>query len=163
MTGVLEVFICQHASEKRQRFKTAHLAELQLEKCHCIKEDELTELLASPKKLALLFPTDSSQEWEQKYSTNFDALLLLDGTWSKAKRLIFENPALRELQSFHLPKSALPSKLKPLRRAPEDYQLSTLEAVALAQEIASGKSEYQKITNVLDEWVERQAKYQGEI
>lgn len=163
LKGAIETFICQHASELKKRFKTAHLAELQLEACSCISEQELTQLLAGPKKLALLFPTENSREWQQAHASEFDALLVLDGTWSKAKRILLENPALEKLPSFHLPQSSRPSKLKPLRRAPEDFQLSTLEAVAWAHEIASGKSDYQQITHVLDEWVKKQSKYQGEI
>ncbi len=163
MKSAIETFICQHASELKKRFKTAHLAALQLEGCSCMGEEELTQLLAGPKKLALLFPTENSQEWQRAHGREFDALLVIDGTWSKAKRILLENPALQKLQCFHLPRSSRPSKLRPLRRAPADHQLSTLEAVALAHEIASGKSEYQQVTHVLDEWVKKQSKYQGEM
>ncbi len=155
----IKTAIYQHPSEKQQRFKTAHLACAQLEGCNIIDQAELTQLALGAQNVALLFPSSESRELSRSSLKDFDMLLVLDGTWSKAKRLIYENCELQGFTHFHLPPTNQVSKLRPLRRAREDHQLSTLEAIAKAQEIASADPSYQELINVLDIWVELQTRF----
>lgn len=156
----LQTYIYQHPSETKQRFKTAHLACAQLSNCEIISDSkEIDILLESAPPTALFYPLAEAKVWDYESAKAYKNVIILDGTWSKARRLIHENPKLRELSCFQLPLTGSGTKLRPLRKAPEEHHLSTLEAIAHIHQIAENQIEYQKITEVLDEWVRLQKEF----
>lgn len=93
-----------------------------------------------PPGAGLLFPSDkaidlvpnlSEGDHERPCPTH---LVVLDGTWSKAKRIYFENPWLHKLPHYNLPLSA-PSMYGPVRRQPKPGCLSTVESIVFALRI----------------------------
>ena len=94
------------------------------------------------RELALLFPSQSTNEGNLgtlTQSTASTRLLALDGTWRKARKLIHLNPWLNTLPQLTL--KAPPQGRYHIRKAEQDGQLSTLEAVCAALTQLDGHSE----------------------
>ena len=153
--------IWQHPDESSQRFKSAHFAPIQLSRCQLIQSETLSPDSLNQERTALIYLSDRSQEWSTAPHQQFETLLFLDGTWNKTNKLLHLNPWTKVLPQYHLSPQNLLSKLAPLRRAKSENQLCTLEAVALAHELATGDQKYSQITKVLDVWVNDQRKYQN--
>lgn len=91
-----------------------------------------------PRRWAVLFP-DREAEGEQVKSRGgatlspsaVEGIVVLDGTWSKAKTLWWRNPWLTKLSRLTL-KPAKPSIYGSLRAEPRREYVSTLESVAAA-------------------------------
>lgn len=126
------VLILQHPSEAGHALNTARLAVLGLENAELrIGEHfaDLADLLADPGYDArLLFPGDEAELPSQQRAEQRPLLLVVpDGTWRKARKLLYCNPLLE-----HLPRLTLPEGLESryrLRKAPKVGALSTLEAI----------------------------------
>lgn len=126
------VLILQHPSEAGHALNTARLAALGLENAELrIGEHfaDLADLLADPGYDArLLFPGDEAELPSQQRAEQRPLLLVVpDGTWRKARKLLYCNPLLE-----HLPRLTLPEGLESryrLRKAPKVGALSTLEAI----------------------------------
>lgn len=83
----------------------------------------------------LLFPSDKAIDLVPELCNDHVAcpthLIVLDGTWSKAKRIYFENPWLHKLQHYNLLPSE-PSMYGTVRREPKIGCLSTVESIVFA-------------------------------
>lgn len=160
MHSPVAVSIWQHPTEAEQRFKTAHLAALQLGPCHIVVGEVIarSEIQTRP-RVALIYRDAESKTLAPEVAQQYDQFLFLDGTWDKTKRLIHLNPWLRDLEMFHLPETQAVSKLAPLRKTHQDGALSTLEAVATTLCTYDESEEFQQITKVLDYWVQLQQSY----
>ncbi|MBV4490458.1 tRNA-uridine aminocarboxypropyltransferase [Pseudomonas oryzicola] len=127
------VILLQHPSETTHALNTARLAALGLTNAELrVGEvfDELHALLATPGyRPALLFPGDEAQVLAPYDQAQGEPLLLIvpDGTWRKARKLLYLNPLLEALPRVTLGAVA-PSRYR-LRKAPEAGALSTIEAV----------------------------------
>lgn len=86
--------------------------------------DPLNDTRAS----ALLFPGPDSQELETADIGDIRHWILLDGTWRKAARILYQNPALAALPRFHFANP--PSSVYAIRKAPGEGHLATAEAAA---------------------------------
>ncbi|XP_024374598.1 uncharacterized protein [Physcomitrium patens] len=87
-----------------------------------------------PPRVGLLFPSDKAIDLVPELCEGMDCpshFIVLDGTWSKAKRIYFENPWLHNLQHYNLPLST-PSMYGPVRRQPKEGCLSTVESIVCA-------------------------------
>lgn len=108
--------------------------------------------------LHLLFPASETQTATPAAGTDtnppLQRLLVLDGTWRKARKLLHVNPWLNRLPRFVL-MDPPPSRYH-IRKAENPQQLSTLEAVcaALAQAENSSKNT-QPLLNAFDQYVAR--------
>jgi DTW domain-containing protein YfiP len=100
---------------------------------HALGEEDV-----DPRKWAVLFP-DREAEGDQVTTrrgavlepTELEGIVVLDGTWSKAKSLWWRNPWLNKLNRMSLvPKQ--PSIYGRLRAEPRREYVSTLESVAAA-------------------------------
>lgn len=149
----IHVTIWRHPTEEKQRFKTAHLAGLQLKnsRLHTAENATSKEILKT-KRAILIYPNPNSKELSLDLlkETGCQEFLFLDGTWKKTRKIFYSNAWINELQSFHLPSFEGTSKLSVVRRSFEENHLSTLEAIAACLEMATGKSEYLKMNDVLD-------------
>jgi DTW domain-containing protein YfiP len=93
---------------------------------------------ADPRRWAVLFPDRESVGNEVKVRggdalepSGLEGIVVLDGTWSKAKTLWWRNPWLTKLNRLTL-KPSKPSIYGSLRAEPRREYVSTLESVAAA-------------------------------
>eukprot|EP00249_Psilotum_nudum_P001248 c13620_g1_i1 orf=108-1130(+) len=129
---------------------------------------------SAPSDVALLYPSDKAvalsprygcldknltQTENQKYLSH---LIVLDGTWAKAKRMYFENPWLQSLPHYKLP-LASPSLYEGVRRQPKPECLSTLESIVYALKVIEPKTQgLGALLEVFDSMVEDHRKCKKE-
>lgn len=85
-----------------------------------------------PEQYWVAFPNPQSQpieSWSSPATLSLPKnLILLDGTWRKAKKIWMLNPWLHDLPSWHFQQS--PQNQYRMRKTKLEYSLSTLEAAA---------------------------------
>ncbi len=126
------VWIVQHPRERTHPFNTARLAGRCLERVEVLVqapgravEADLARSLAGA---GLLYPGPDALDLATASADQMpDKLVVLDGTWRHARSLLRESPALQALPRFTLP-AGLKSGFQ-IRKQPEDFCLSTLEAI----------------------------------
>ncbi|KAL0353632.1 UNVERIFIED_CONTAM: hypothetical protein Sangu_0944500 [Sesamum angustifolium] len=105
-----------------------------------IEHEESEEFeIAIPPGSVLLFPSERSVDVED---VNFEVmnLIVLDGTWAKAKRMYNENPWLRFLPHIRLDVDKL-SLYSEVRHQPRAGYLSTIESIVYAMKAIGEDSE----------------------
>lgn len=159
------VLILQHPSEVNHALNTARLAALGLQNCE-IKVGEvfadLARWLAQPGyQPCLLFP-DERSEALSVYAPDAQPRLLVvpDGTWRKARKLLHLNPLLADLPRVQLV-AAEPSRYR-LRKAPGPGALSTLEAITQTLEVLEAPASFQALLKPFDALIEGQIAAMGE-
>jgi DTW domain-containing protein len=127
------VVILQHPRESIVPINTARLAELGLPNAerHVGIEFDLEQIVppgsAPP---ILLYPGAGVRDLSLEPPSGPVTLVVIDGTWWQAQKLVKKNPAVAALPRYSLaPKQ--PSRYR-IRREPAAHCVSTIEAVALA-------------------------------
>lgn len=130
------VLILQHPRESQHAFGTARLTELSLNRCE-LWVDRRGDLATDPRLpqmlegCGLLYPHPSAQDVSRlKPEERPHKLVVIDGTWSHARTMYRDIPALRQLPHFTLP-PGLTSGFQ-IRQQPAAHCLSTLEATYFA-------------------------------
>lgn len=155
------VLILQHSSEADHSLNTARLAALglrnaQLRIGECF-EEEIEPGVAS----YLLFPGDDAVPLEQLADGAAAVRLIVpDGTWRKARKLLYVNPWLAALPRVALP-SGLVSRYR-LRKAPSADALSTVEAVANALNVLERTTRFDALLRPFEALIEGQIAAMGE-
>jgi DTW domain-containing protein len=132
----IPVLILQHPRERTHPFNTARLVALALSRSellvdHASRLRQNPELLGSLEGCALLYPHERARDVSSvPMSERPRKLIVIDGTWTQAKTLYRDLPALHALPHLTLP-SGLRSAFE-LRKQPAAYCLSTLEATVFA-------------------------------
>ncbi|HSB21174.1 MAG TPA: tRNA-uridine aminocarboxypropyltransferase [Anaeromyxobacteraceae bacterium] len=130
------VAILQHPREARLAICSAWMTRLALENAelHCgvlFGDRARVRQLASTPGAALLFPGEGATPAAVRAADPPPVLLVLDGTWHQADRMLQRNPFLADLPRISV-SSERPSGYGDLRREPGPGTLPTIEAVALA-------------------------------
>jgi hypothetical protein len=139
------VLILQHPQEQDAILGSAQILVASLPKAklvvglswrnfaHALGEDDV-----DPRRWAVLFPDRESAGGEvvgrggaEVAPADLEGIVVLDGTWSKAKTLWWRNPWLTKLNRLTLAPSK-PSIYGSLRAEPRREYVSTLESVAAA-------------------------------
>ena len=126
-----QIIILQHPTETKHPLNSAKIAELSLDPCKIIiGEDfadnaELKEILNN-NHCALVFPSDKNIVATSHFK-KFNKFIFIDGTWKKAKKILYRNPKLADLPRLEI-NANIKSKYK-IRKVPKDGYLSTLEAI----------------------------------
>src|SRR3989338_741793 len=161
------VLILQHPSEVEHALNTARLAALGLANGELrVGEvfEDLATLLARPGyRACLLFPGEGAQPVATVAAEVDGRPLLLvvpDGTWRKARKLLHLNPLLAALPRLTLPEG-LSSRYR-LRKAPMPGALSTLEAIVCALELLEAPRSYQALLKPFEALIEGQIAAMGE-
>ena len=160
------VLLLQHPSEVNHALNTARLAALGLRNAQLhVGEvfDDLQALLNQPGYQArLLFPGEQAQPLTA-YSAQADSVPLLlvvpDGTWRKARKLLYVNPGLAALPRVTLAE-ALPSRYR-LRKAPGPGALSTVEAVVQALDVLEAPATFEALLRPFEALIEGQIAAMG--
>ena len=159
------VILLQHRSESTHALNTARLAALGLKNAE-LRVGEVFEglpaLLATPGyRPALLFPGDQARVLAPYQQAHDEPLLLIvpDGTWRKARKLLYLNPLLEALPRVTLGAVA-PSRYR-LRKAPEAGALSTIEAVVAALNALEQPASFDALLAPFEALIEGQIKAMG--
>ncbi|MFB4392197.1 MULTISPECIES: tRNA-uridine aminocarboxypropyltransferase [unclassified Pseudomonas] len=159
------VVLLQHPSESSHALNTARLAALGLVNAELRVGEvfaELPALLQTPGyRVALLFPGEQAQALAAYGSGDELPLLLIvpDGTWRKARKLLYLNPLLEALPRMTLGQVA-PSRYR-LRKAPQAGALSTLEAVVQALNVLEGAGRFDALLRPFEALIEGQIRAMG--
>jgi DTW domain-containing protein YfiP len=143
-----EVLVLQHPQEQRQAKNSVALLRLSLAHCEVVVGERfapgaLQALLQRPgRDTRLLYPDLPAAPAPQAPETTAGAslrLVVLDATWRKSLRMLFEHPALAALPrlSLHAP---APTRYRVIRAARRADQVSTLEATVQALALLEGPS-----------------------
>ncbi|MCT4666171.1 MAG: DTW domain-containing protein [Flavobacteriales bacterium] len=164
----VRIGILQHPNEKKKAFSTALASHLSLENSFLINSlefDDQTMLHNELEKfehneIGLLFPSKEAKNLEIA-PKNLKLLLMIDGTWSEAKKMIQHSETLKTIPQYQLiPKEK--SRFV-LRKEPDAQFLCTLEAIVYSLRIVENDSKaYEKLLEMLDQMQDFQASFQNE-
>ncbi|MBT2374258.1 tRNA-uridine aminocarboxypropyltransferase [Pseudomonas fluorescens] len=159
------VLLLQHPSEVNHALNTARLAALGLMNAQLVVGEvfeELPALLNVPGyRTRLLFPAEDAQPL-QAYTPSDEPLLLVvpDGTWRKARKLLHLNPLLAALPRVTLAEGAV-SRYR-LRKAPGPGALSTVEAIVQALQVLEAPASFEPLLKPFEALIEGQIAAMGE-
>ncbi len=162
------VLILQHSDEAKHPLNTARLAVLGLQDADLLVGEhfpQLASLLASVGPALLLFPetgnvdpemaSDCRPELASDRGPEKGSLLIVpDGTWRKARKILYANPILNTLPRLSLPQGE-PSEYQ-VRKAREPAALSTIEAVVRALSILEPEQDFQPLLKPFRVMVQQQ-------
>ena len=124
----------QHPRERRVAIGTARMAHLSLPNSELHRGVDFTgharleELARNPERVAVLFPGEDAISVEDARANPPETLIVVDGTWPQAKKVVMRNPVLAGLPRIgFVPRR--PSNYR-IRAEPADHCVSTIEAVA---------------------------------
>ena len=159
------VLLLQHPSEVNHALNTARLAALGLTNAELIVGEifeDLPTLLNRPGYQArLLFPADDAQPM-QVYGVSDEPLLLVvpDGTWRKARKMLHLNPLLMALPRVTLAEGGV-SRYR-LRKAPGPGALSTIEAIVQALQTLEAPASFEPLLKPFEALIEGQIAAMGQ-
>ncbi|KWS22583.1 DTW domain-containing protein [Pseudomonas syringae] len=158
------VLILQHPDEVGHALNTARLASLGLVNAQLLVGevfDDLQALLNPPGYQArLLFPGDTAQTLTSYAQDSLPMLLVVpDGTWRKARKLLHLNPLLAELP--RVTPGAAPVSRYRLRKAPGPDALSTLEAIVHTLQTLEAPASFEALLKPFDALIEGQIQAMG--
>lgn len=159
------VLILQHPDESRHALNTARLAALGLGNAELqIGEvfPDLPALLSRPGyRSCLLFPGPQAHILDAVTLPLAEPLQLVvpDGSWRKARKLLHLNPALAALPRVCLPQG-LTSRYR-LRKAPGAGALSTIEAIVTALNALEGDGRFDALLAPFEALIEGQIQAMG--
>jgi len=129
-----KILLLQHPREERKPIGTAHMAHLSLKNSQLrvgVEFDQdpvVNAALADPSSPAhLLFPGEGARDVALDPPPLPITLVVVDGTWWQAQKVISQNPRLRALPRLSFVPSR-PSEYR-IRREPEAHCVSTIEAL----------------------------------
>lgn len=156
------VLILQHPSETGHALNTARLAALGLVNSELQTGEAFEKLRADDGyETYLLFPGEQAVSLAQlAEETKPLRLIVPDGTWRKARKLLHLNPHLASLPRVALP-SGLTSRYR-LRKAPVPGALSTIEAIVVALNTLEGEGRFDALLRPFEAMIERQIAAMGE-
>ncbi|GFQ03247.1 dtw domain-containing protein 2 [Phtheirospermum japonicum] len=111
------------------------------------KEIEEFEITIRPGSV-LLFPSEGSVDVGD-LNIEVKNLIVLDGTWAKAKRMYYENPWLRLLPHVKLDLD-ISSLYSEVRHQPKAGYLSTIESIVYAMKAVGKEDDYEGLGSLLD-------------
>ncbi|MQT59911.1 DTW domain-containing protein [Pseudomonas sp. FSL R10-0399] len=158
------VLLLQHPSEVNHALNTARLAALGLTNAELrvgeVFEDLHTLLNPPGYQARLLFPGEGAQPLQADAAATEKLLLVVpDGTWRKARKLLHLNPLLAQLPRVTLPEGAV-SRYR-LRKAPGPGALSTVEAIVQALDILEAPASYAPLLRPFEALIEGQIEAMG--
>jgi DTW domain-containing protein YfiP len=160
----IEVVIVRHRIEFWRTSGTGRIAALALGRCRIIQlDDDFDAVNAELEKLGgawLLYPDGSTSPAPGSgTSAGPSRLIVLDGSWRQARRMLKRLPAL-----WLLPRLSLPDKPDPplrLRTGRSSRERSTLESIADAMRLFGGDEAAQALFRVHELFVERSLRMRG--
>jgi len=171
----IEIVILLHPMERKRSIGTARLTHLCLTNSRIITgatfndHPSVKQILADPEKVCfVLYPGPKSTNIEEQLPAQMTeakqlgrqvVVFVIDGTWPCAKRMLRKSTILHSLPqiSFHPTKT---SEYQ-IRKQPESYCLSTVEAVHRVLGILEPSLDASNLLHVFRELVKTQLGYSG--
>lgn len=165
------LLVVQHPRERHVAIGTARMASLCLPGStlvigtHVDDDPDVVRALSDPARPAvLLWPGPGARDLATEPPAHPVTLIVVDGTWSLAKKLVKLNPRLAALPRYALTPT-IPSEYR-IRREPAEGCVSTLEAIAQALGILEGKpGSFEAMRDpfraMIDTQIEHQKRLQG--
>ncbi|KTB96393.1 MULTISPECIES: tRNA-uridine aminocarboxypropyltransferase [Pseudomonas] len=158
------VLILQHPDEVGHALNTARLAALGLVNAQLLVGevfDDLQQILNPPGyQPRLLFPGEAAQTLTPYAQDSLPMLLVVpDGTWRKARKLLHLNPLLAELP--RVTPGDVPVSRYRLRKAPGPEALSTLEAIVHTLQMLEAPTSFEALLKPFDALIEGQIQAMG--
>lgn len=168
LQSTTRILVIQHPQEQRHALNTGRLLVAGLVHAELLVGEQLplnspvleqlsdpawrTELLFPGERAQLPVPADSGDERPRR-------LILIDGTWRKARKILMLNPVLQKLPRVCLP-GGLVSRYR-LRRTRVPDALSTIEAGVQALQLIEPARDYAALLRPFEALIEGQIKAMG--
>ncbi len=156
-----QLVVLQHPSEVNHAKNSVRLLPLCLDNVRIEvgeTQDDFTELktwlLQQTRPIYLLYPSEDSQDISQADSHQDAILLVIDGTWRKAHKILMLNPWLLELTQLSI-EPIQPSNYK-IRKSKRSDSLSSLEAAALGINVLEPEVNISPLLDLFDAMIEQQ-------
>ena len=158
------VVVVMHRNEWLKSSNTARLAarvldrvEVRLRGVRDAGSDEVAPL--PPGRRVVLFPGSSATPLVRPAGSGEVVLLVPDGSWSQARKLVQRDPLLRDAEAVRLPDP--PPSVYRLRRNVRPGTLCTFEAIARALSILEddGEALERRLLSVLETFQERSLEF----
>ncbi len=160
LVSVTQVLILQHPSETAHALNTARLVSLGLSQAELLVGESFDSLPDDGCDNYLLFPGQDAVPIERLADRDTPLRLVVpDGTWRKARKLLHMNPRLATLPRVSLP-AGLVSRYR-LRKAPAPGALSTLEAIVTALNMLEGPGRFDALLRPFEALIEGQIDAMG--
>lgn len=150
-----QIIVLQHKSEANHSKNTIRIAELIYNNITVVvgeKDSDFSVLTNLPNKTtAVLYPSEHAINIDNPNQLNLTHIIVLDGTWKKANKLLFSLDVLSKFIPVSF--SSLPENKYHLRKANRKNSLSSLEAIAFALqniENISMNSAYAALDKMMD-------------
>ena len=164
------IHILQHPAESKHAIGTARIASLSLKQCQLQVgenfDDEALESVISEEVNAevgqplLVYPGEHSQDLAELDPLQPQPLIFIDASWRKSRRMLLESPALMQLPKVSFQPETV-SRYR-IRKEPDEYALSTLEAIVYALSVLEGNADtYQPLLDSMDWMIEKQIELMG--
>lgn len=159
-----ELIILQHPSEKSHALNTVKVMTKSFERLRLYigenfdNERELTKLIKN-EKVALLFPEVNASILTSGTSAPFTHLILIDGSWRKAKKIFYSSSILH-----HLPRLSIKAEIKSqyrIRQSSFKNSLSTLEAATQALSVFEPELNCESALNAFNRMIDFQIEKMG--
>ncbi len=155
-----QVLILQHSSEASHALNTARLVALGLRNAELRVGERFEDDCDAARPSYLLFPgKDAIPLGSLADAAQPLRLIVPDGTWRKARKILHVNPWLAELPRVALPEG-LSSRYR-LRKAPMPGVLSTIEAIVTALNLLESPSRFDELLRPFDALIEGQIDAMG--
>lgn len=161
----ISVLVLQHPDEQKHPLNTARLAVLGLEQAELWVGEhfpQLEEKLATVDAAFLLFPAKEHNVMQPLVAidaTKAALLIVPDGTWRNARKIIQSNPLLSSLPHLSLPEGE-PSLYR-VRKATEVAAVATIEAIVRTLTVLEPESDFQPLLKPFNVLVEQQIEAMG--
>lgn len=166
----VHLIVLQHPSETKHPLNTVRIMKKSFKEMTVMVGEDFTNdlklntlLCDSKNKCALLYPAQDAQvlETAPTASETITHLLLIDGTWRKAKKIYLSSPNLQKIPAIKLaPEEKSDYRI---RKAPAENALSTLEASVEALKILEPKLDTASAVASFQKMIDLQIQKMGRV
>jgi DTW domain-containing protein YfiP len=157
-----EFLVIRHHKEKEKSTNTARIAALALAHCRVLAygapEEPFDASVLEAPDTWLLFPGTQPPAPD---APTPQRLVVLDGNWSQARRMVHRVPVLSRLPGLTLPPPAPDTRR--LRRPPHPEGMSTLEAIAGALAFLEGEEAARPLYELHERMIDRVLESRGRL
>jgi DTW domain-containing protein YfiP len=124
--------VLQHPNERKKYYSTAKLLSSAVTNCTLLRGLEFDHNFLAQKtsgqRCYLLYPSPEAVDCSEVPLSTEDTVIVVDGTWREAGKIIYRNPFLQQLPRLSF-REELQSQYR-IRKQPKQGCLSTIESVA---------------------------------